>query len=134
MSDNSFSIDENLYGSDTPPKQPPRILFILGLLSVFLGTMLGIYGVLEINEATASKQFLLGSTGYFLTIVIPILLLQLIRMKHKSALKVNEETPYNIGAGEELTFRGAIVVGIGLVSAALAITVFFWPIAQEFGK
>jgi hypothetical protein len=55
-------------------------------------------------------------------------------MKHKSALKLNEETPYNIGAGEELTFRGAIVVGIGLVSAALAITVFFWPIAQEFGK
>jgi hypothetical protein len=99
-----------------------------------LGTAVGLYGVVKINSSTAGEQSLLGSVGYLLTIIIPIALLQLIRVRHDSALKVNEEKAYNIGGGEDLKYRATVVVGIGLACAALSITVFFWPIAQGFAK
>jgi hypothetical protein len=124
MSDSLYSLDEETFGSDEITVQPPRILFWLSTLSVLLGTAVGLYGVVKINS----------SVGYLLTIIIPIALLQLIRVRHDSALKVNEEKAYNIGGGEDLKYRATVVVGIGLACAALSITVFFWPIAQGFAK
>ena len=134
MSDSLYSLDEETFGSDEITVQPPRILFWLSALSVLLGTVVGLYGVVKINSSTAGEQSLLGSVGYLLTIIIPIALLQLIRVRHDSALKVNEEKAYNIGGGEDLKYRATVVVGIGLACAALSITVFFWPIAQGFAK
>ena len=97
-----------------------------------MGTLIGVYGILNRNSATASEQSLMGAAGYFLTVVAPIVLLQLIRMRHDSALKVNVDEPYDIYAGQQLQSRFLKVVGLGLVCASLSITVFFWPIAQGF--
>ena len=134
MSDSLYSLDEETFGSDGITEQPPRILFWLSTLSVLLGTAVGLYGVVKINSSTAGEQSFLGSVGYLLTIIIPIALLQLIRVRHDSALKMNEQRAYNIGGGEDLKYRATVVVGIGLACAALSITVFFWPIAQGFAK
>ena len=132
MSASTFSSDDDFIGSDTPLKHPPKILFVVGLLSVLMGTLIGVYGILNRNSATASEQSLMGAAGYFLTVVAPIVLLQLIRMRHDSALKVNVYEPYDIYAGQQLQSRFLKVVGLGLVCASLSITVFFWPIAQGF--
>ena len=132
MSADTFSSDDYFIGSDTPLKHPPKILFVVGLLSVLMGTLIGVYGILNRNSATASEQSLMGAAGYFLTVVAPIVLLQLIRMRHDSALKVNVDEPYDIYAGQQLQSRFLKVVGLGLVCASLSITVFFWPIAQGF--
>ena len=132
MSASTFSSDDDFIGSDTPLKHPPKILFVVGLLSVLMGTLIGVYGILNRNSATASEQSLMGAAGYFLTVVAPIVLLQLIRMRHDSALKVNVDEPYDIYAGQQLQSRFLKVVGLGLVCASLSITVFFWPIAQGF--
>ena len=132
MSASTFSSDDDFIGSDTPLKHPPKILFVVGLLSVLMGTLIGVYGILNRNSATASEQSLMGAAGYFLTVVAPIVLLQLIRMRHDSALKVNVDEPYDIYAGQQLQSRFLKVVGLGLVCASLSITVFFWPSAQGF--
>ena len=134
MSDSLYSLDEEIFGSDETYAQPPTILVWLSIFSVVVGTFVGLFGVLKINTSTASEQSLLGSVGYLLTVIIPIALLQLIRVRHDSALKKNEEQAYNIGGGEDLKYRATVVVGIGLACAALSITVFFWPIAQGFAK
>ena len=134
LSDSLYSLDEESIGSDETHEQPPRILFWLSALSVLLGTLVGLYGVVKINTSTVGEQSVLGSVGYLLTIIIPIALLQLIRVRHDSALKMNEEKAYNIGGGQDLKYRATVVVGIGLACAALSITVFFWPIAQGFAK
>jgi len=118
-------------------KHAPKIIDVISLLSVLLGTFLGIYGLLNRNLATASEQSLIGAVGYFLTIIVPIALLQLTRMRHDSALKVDKD-------GNEIEFlptevhvewekrksRLLKIAAMGLASAALSITVFFWPIAQ----
>ena len=132
MSADPYSSDDDFIGSDTPLKHPPKSLFGVGLLSVLMGTLIGVYGILNRNSATASEQSLMGAAGYFLTVVAPIVLLQLIRMRHDSALKVNVDEPYDIYAGQQLQSRFLKVVGLGLVCASLSITVFFWPIAQGF--
>ena len=132
MSADPYSSDDDFIGSDTPLKHPPKILFVVGLLSVLMGTLIGVYGILNRNSATASEQSLMGAAGYFLTVVAPIVLLQLIRMRHDSALRVNVDEPYDIYAGQQLQSRFLKVVGLGLVCASLSITVFFWPIAQGF--
>lgn len=95
-----------------------------------MGTLIGVYGILNRNFNTASQQSLIGAVGYLLTVVAPIALLQLIRMRHDSALKLNADEPYDIYAGQQLQSRFLKVVALGLACASLSITVFFWPIAQ----
>ena len=132
MSANSFSLDEDFYGSDTALKHPPRILFIAGLLSVLLGTLVGAYGVINLNTSPALQQTYLGAAGYFLNVILPIVFLQMIRIKHDAALRVNQEEPYDTYAGQQLQSRFLKLVGLGLLCASLSITVFFWPVAQGF--
>jgi cadmium resistance protein CadD (predicted permease) len=109
----------------------------LGLLSVLIGTFLGVYGLLNRNLATASQQSLIGAVGYVLTVIVPIALLQLTRMRHDSALKVDKDNneikflPYEVHAEwEKRKSRLLKIAAFGLASAAMSITVFFWPIAQ----
>jgi len=141
-----LSLSASTYSSNDEPntnedyskfKHAPKIIDVISLLSVLLGTFLGIYGLLNRNLATASEQSLIGAVGYFLTIIVPIALLQLPRMRHDSALKVDKD-------GNEIEFlptevhvewekrksRLLKIAAMGLASAALSITVFFWPIAQ----
>jgi hypothetical protein len=125
------AFEDDSFGSDTPLKHPPKILLIVGLLLVLLGTLIGVYGFLNRNFNTASQQSLIGAVGYLLTVVAPIALLQLIRMRHDSAMKINVEEPYDIYAGQQLQSRFLKVVALGLACASLSITVFFWPIAQR---
>ena len=132
MSANDLYSDDDFIGSDTPLKHPPTILLIIGLLSVLLGTLIGSYGILNRNLNTASQQSLIGIVGYLLTVVAPIVLLQLIRMRHDSAIKLNADEPYDIYAGQKLQSRFLKVVALGLACASLSITVFFWPSAQGF--
>jgi uncharacterized membrane protein YiaA len=132
VSSSSFSLDEDFYGSDTALKHPPRILFLAGLLSVLLGTLVGAYGVINLNTSPALQQTYLGAAGYFLTVILPIVFLQMIRIKHDAALRVNQEEPYDVYAGQQLQSRFLKLVGLGLLCASLSITVFFWPVAQGF--
>jgi hypothetical protein len=134
LSDNSFSLDTEFYGSDAPLKHPPKLLFIAGLLSVLLGTLIGVYGFTRLKTADASEQTLLGAAGYFLTIVIPIAVLQIIRSKHDSALRVNQDEPYDIYAGQRMQSQFLKIVALGFVVASLSIIVFFWPVAQGFAS
>jgi uncharacterized membrane protein HdeD (DUF308 family) len=122
--------DDDSFGSDTPLKHPPKILLVVGLLLVLLGTLIGVYGILNLNFNTASQQSLIGAVGYLLTVVGPIALLQLVRMRHISAMKVNVDEPYDIYAGQRLQSHFLKVVVLGLACASLSIIVFFWPIAQ----
>jgi hypothetical protein len=120
-------------------RHAPKMVDALGLLSVLLGTFLGVYGILNRNLSTASQQSLIGSVGYVLTVIVPIALLQITRMGHDSALKVDKDNneieylPYVLHAKWQKKKSNALkIAGFGLASAALSITVFFWPIAQGF--
>jgi len=130
--DNSFSLDTDFYGSDVPLKHPPRILFIVGLFSVLLGTLVGLYGIVSADTATNSQQYLVGVSGYVLTALIPIIVLQTILLKHTRSLSLNQEEPYDGYAGQQMQNRFRKVVLIGLLSAGLSIWVFFLPIAEKF--
>ena len=132
MSSNAVSLDEDFYGSDIPLKRPPKILFIFGLLSVLLGTLVGLYGIISSDTASSSQQYLIGSVGYLLTALLPIIILQLILIKNTSALALNQEEPYDSYAGEQMQSKFRKVVLIGLVTAGLSIWVFFLPIAERF--
>ena len=120
-------------------RHAPKMVDALGLLSVLIGTFLGVYGLLNRNLSTASQQSLIGSVGYVLTVIVPIALLQITRMRHDSALKVDKDNneieflPYKVDAKWQKKKSNALkIAGFGLASAALSITVFFWPIAQGF--
>jgi len=141
LSDNSFSSEHESYPSDMHGsyKQAPKIIDAISLLLVLLGAFLGVYGILNRNQTTASQQSLIGAVGYFLTVIAPIALLQLIRMRHAKALKVDKDNneievlPYFVhDKWVRLQSRLLKIVALGLVCAFLSITVFFWPIAQGF--
>ena len=134
MSSSSSSFYKPFHDNDGPEKQPPKILFKVGLLSVLLGTLLGLYGVISRTSLSTPQQFGLGAAGYLLTAVCPIVLLLLIDIKDKADLANNERQSYNFYAGKILKDRIKKVVGVGLLCASLSIIVFFWPVAQEFAK
>lgn len=132
MSSKAFDLDDGFSGSDVPLKRPPKIFFILGLLSVIAGVLIGAYGIAFADNSTNSKQYIIGSVGYLLTAFIPIIFLQLIRSRHSAALAINQDEPYDSYAGSRLEKRFLKVVLVGLISAGLSIYVFFLPIAEKF--
>jgi len=143
LSADIFSSDNDSYAIEDHSnyRHAPKLVDAFGLPSVLIGTFLGVYGLFNRNLATASQQSLIGATGYFFTVIIPITLLQLIRMRHDSALKVDKDNneieflPYDIhGDWEKRKSRLLKIAALGLASAALSITVFFWPIAQGFAR
>lgn len=134
MSSKAFDLDDGFSGSDVPLKRPPKIFFILGLLSVIAGILIGAYGIAFADNSTNSKQYIIGTVGYFLTAFIPIIFLQLIRSRHSAALAINQDEPYDSYAGSRLEKRFLKVVLGGLISAGLSIYVFFLPIAEKFAS
>ncbi len=141
LSADIFSSNEDSHVSEDHSnyRHAPRLVDALSLLSVLIGTFLGVYGLLNRNLSTASQQSLIGSVGYVLTVIVPIALLQITRMRHDSALKVDKDNneieylPYVLHADwEKRKSRLLKIAAFGLASAALSITVFFWPIAQGF--
>jgi hypothetical protein len=132
-SSDAFEVINSFGESEGPPKKPPKILTILGLLSVFLGIVIGIYGLnVTLTRATNSTQYLIGGLGYLLTALIPIILLQVVRSTHKSALRNNKEVPYDIYAGDQQLSRFLKIVALGLISALLPIIILFYPLAETF--
>lgn len=134
LSSKAFDLDDGFSGSDVPLKRPPTILFVLGLLSVLVGILVGAYGIAFANNSTNSNQYIIGSVGYLLTAFTPIVFLQLIRSRHSAAMAINQDEPYDSYAGQLLEKRFLKVVLVGLISASLSIYVFFLPIAEEFVK
>ena len=132
LSASTFSSDDDFYGSDAPPKQPPKILFVVGLLSVLLGTLVGAYGIFSAGTSSNSRQFFLGFFGYVLTALIPIIVLQIIVMSHKKDLANNQTIAYNDYSGLKMQNKFKKVVLSGLISAVLSIFIFFLPIAERF--
>jgi hypothetical protein len=97
-----------------------------------LGTLVGAYGIVSANTASNSQQYLVGAAGYLLTAFLPIIVLQIILIKHTSALALNQEEPYDSYAGEQMQSKFRKIVLIGLITAGLSIWVFFLPIAEQF--
>ena len=123
---------EDAVGFDIPLKKPSTVLFFLGVFSVIAGTCVGVFGIISAETATNSREYLLGLTGYVLTALIPIVLLQVIRHSHTSSIHKNQDEPYDIYAGTNHQNRFLKIVLAGLISAALSIWVFFLPIAETF--
>lgn len=134
MSSDFPAYDATFEGPDDPPKKPSPLFLYLGLSSVILGLILGVFGVFTRATASGSQQFLIGGVGYLLTAFIPIVFLQLIIRNDKAAIAANQEVPYDIYAGIKMTVRFRKVAAFGLIAASLSIFVFFWPIAEGFAS
>lgn len=133
MSSDLFDSTGDFGGFDGPPRQPPKILTVLGLSSVFCGLLVGIYGVREsLAGSTNTSQVILGGIGYLLTAIIPIVLLQIVRTKHSSALSNNKEVAYDIYAGMKQQTFFLKIVALGLLVTVLPIFTLFLPIAEKF--
>lgn len=128
----SFDFSGDAGWSDEKLKRPPKILTYFGLLSVLIGALIGVYGVMNLSGSTTSTQIILGSLGYFFTAFLPIVILQIVRSKHAAALRENKDIPYDIYAGIQQRSRSLKIVAVGLLVAALPIYVLFLPLAEEF--
>ena len=134
MSTDSISLDQEFGGFDGPLRKPPMVLFYAGLASVVIGILIGGYGIYLAESASNSQELVIGIIGFLLTAFFPIILLQIIRSKHAHALAANQEEPYDIYAGGQMSSRYLKVVFLGLIGAALPIWVFFLPIAESVVK
>ena len=130
---NSTSLlDEDIFAEGGSVKKPLKIFFYLSLFSVFLGTSIGIYGLMTSNTASNSKEIFIGVTGYLLTALIPIVFLQINRIRHISALVNNKTVPYDSYAGQQLESKFLKAVFAGLLFAGISIWVLFLPMAEKF--
>lgn len=141
MNDSPFASGEFSYDENAPLRRPPKMLFWAGLLSVGMGVLLGIYGfdksnfgIVASGGATGTEQQVIGVLGYLLTAIIPIVILQIIRMGHAKAVAQNKEQAYDIYAGSQMLSRFLKVVLVGVVSAALPIWIFLIPIAEVYAN
>jgi hypothetical protein len=134
LSSESIAFDEGFGGLDGQLQKPPYLLFYIGLSSVVIGILIGLYGIFTSSSASNSEELIIGIVGYVLTALLPIVLLQVIRAKHAHALAANQDEPYDIYAGGQMSSRYLKVVLLGLIGAALPIWVFFLPIAEKFVK
>ena len=132
MSASAFHSNNIVYPQNVPPKQPPKILFVVGLLSVLLGTLIGAYGIFSAGTSSNARQYLLGFFGYVLTALIPIIVLQILVMTHKKDLANIKTIQYDDFKGLKNQNDFKKVVLSGLISAVLSIYIFFLPIAERF--
>lgn len=126
--------DATFEGSDDPWKKPSPLFLYLGLSSVILGLILGVFGVFTRMTTSGSQQFLIGGIGYLLTAFIPIVFLQLIIRTHKAAQAAKQDEPYDVYAGIKMLERFRKIAAFGLIAASLSIYIFFWPIAEGFAS
>lgn len=120
---------------DTPLKKPPKILLIIALVSIGLGTFFGISGLYGINTAVLasnSQQYFWGFVGYFFCAVLPIVLFQAFSVKHSALSKASKSEPYDNYSGISLHNIFKRVLAIGLLTAALSVWVFLQPIAEKY--
>jgi hypothetical protein len=115
---------------DFQERRPSKLFPIIGILSVTLGLILGIYGFITQDGSTSRQQYLLGALGYLLSALVPIVLLQLSWTKHISSVSNNVHSPYDIHAGEQQQSLCRKITLIGLLVAALPIYIFFLPVAE----
>jgi hypothetical protein len=132
LSASAFHSNNIVYPQNVPPKQPPKILFVVGLLSVLLGTLIGAYGIFSAGTSSNARQYLLGFFGYVLTALIPIIVLQILVMTHKKDLANIKTIQYDDFKGLKNQNDFKKVVLSGLISAVLSIYIFFLPIAERF--
>lgn len=112
-------------------RKPSGLFQALGIFSVTSGFLLGLYGFLTQDGSTSGQQYLVGAVGYLLSAVFPIILLQLSWGKHISSVSNNQNSPYDIHAGEEQQTLCRRITLFGLIVAALPIYIFFLPIAES---
>ena len=93
---------------------------------------MGAYGILSAETASNSKQYLVGFSGYLLTALLPIIVLQIIVTSHKRDFANNQVQAYDDYSGLKMQRKFKKVVLMGLISAVLSIWVFFLPIAERF--
>lgn len=130
MTSNSFETTDVDFSVDVELKKPSKALFILGVLSVLLGIFVGFIGISSTDSASNFQEYLFGFSGYILSAIIPIILLQVITLSDKKAISNIQDEPYDIFAGQTNKNRFLKVVLVGLISAALSIWVFLQPIAE----
>ena len=130
-----FNVSDSTLIFDTPLKKPPTKLFISALVSISIGSLIGLYGIYGIvtaSVASNSSQYLIGLIGYMLSAVIPIVLFQIFVTIHKSLSQSSKSVPYDSFAGisKQNAFRK--VLAVGLLTAAFSVWVFLQPVAERF--
>jgi hypothetical protein len=132
VSTNPSLLDEDFYGDDQPLKKPSKLFLLSSFISIVIGFAVGIYGTISTSSFTVAQDYAYGFLGYALTALLPIVLLQIFKIKHKSALANNHEEPYDIYAGSDIEKKFLKLVMIGLISAGFSIWVFLQPIAKIY--
>jgi hypothetical protein len=131
MSSSSLSFQDDFNAFAGELKRPPAILFLLGLISVVTGIGIAVFAFVTQNGSTDSRQQMLGAISYILSALIPIVLFEITRLKHKNA-RSNRDEPYDDYAGIKLDLNFRKVLFLGLLSAGMPIWLFFYPIAKNF--
>jgi len=132
LATDSYDTKDDFQVFDVPERKPSPLLPALGVVSVAIGLMIGVYGFLTQNGSTSSEQYLFGSLGYLLTAVLPIILLQIVWSKHRASVNNNANSPYDLHAGEKQQSFCRRLTLAGLIIAALPIYIFCLPIAEYF--
>lgn len=132
MRTNLSPLDDNFYDADQPLKKPSKIFLLSSLISIAVGLAVGVFGTISTGNFTVTQEYLYGFIGYSLTALLPIILLQIFKIKHKRGLQNNHEEPYDIYAGSDIEKKFLRLVLIGLVAAGFSIWVFFQPIAEIY--
>jgi hypothetical protein len=135
MSSNTVDFDVDSYDEYLPLAKPSPVIFFVALTSVVLGVAIGTFGIIRtFAGATESQEYILGSIGYALTGIIPVLCYKIFSTGHTQACRDNHEQPYDIHGGHKLRSRIRKTAVVGLVVAIIPIWVFFFPIAQSMIK
>ena len=132
MSTNPSLLDDDFYGDDLPLRKPSKIFLLSSLISIAIGLVVGIYGTISTSSFTVTQDYLYGFAGYALTALLPIILLQIFKFKHKKAIANNHDEPYDIYGGTDIEKKFLKLILIGLLSAGLSIWVFLQPIAEIY--
>jgi hypothetical protein len=131
LATDSYDTKDDFQVFDVPERKPSPLLPILGIFSVVIGLLFGVYGFLTQDGSTSTEQYLFGSVGYLLTAVFPIILMQMVWSKHRAAVNNNANSPYDLHAGEKQQSFCRRLTLVGLIIAALPIYVFCLPIAEQ---
>lgn len=128
----SFHGQSNLSWDDNESVKVPKWTLIFGAISVLIGSIVSLVsflvkidkiGVFQVNE-------IWGLTGYFLTLVVPALLIVYMRGYHRRNSKENADS-YDSYSGEILAKKLKNVALVGMVFALLAIYVIAVRFAES---